>query len=286
MSLDTSRIDYLLHRSAARELAVAVVGLGSGGAAVLQNLAMCGLRRWSLFDPDVLDPSNLVKHPALRRDIGRPKVDIMTEWLRDRNPDTEVAAYPQDVFEAPGFDAVVTASDLVICAVDNRAARSFVNERCVAVGTSCVTGSVMRTGVGGEVYAYVPGVTGCFVCLERFCDLNHRNLDDLIPMMSEENTHRYGLNELDFAASGLIMDISIIASLHAMLAVSVLLGGSSEYIDVPRFNWLVMGLRTLPGVFDAQYVPSRLLLGPRADCPLSCGSTTSSAPELEYSAET
>lgn len=268
--LDTSRIDYLLDHSAAAEITATVVGVGSGGAAVVQNLAMCGIRNWHLFDPDTLAPENLVKHPALRRDLGRAKVDIMAEWLSDRNPASSVKAHQEDVIDLAAFDAAVADSDIVICATDTRKGRRYVNERCVAARKPCTTGSVLRTGLGGEVYLYVPRVTGCFACLEQYCDATSRNLEDLVPLTDEETSHRYGLNELDFAASGLITDVAMIASLHAATTLGALLGGRTEFFPAPRFNWLIFGIRELPGAFEAPYSVTRLVLGPQADCEVHC----------------
>jgi molybdopterin/thiamine biosynthesis adenylyltransferase len=268
--LDTSRIDYLLDQSAAASVTVTLVGVGSGGASVLQNLAMCGIRRWHLFDPDILEPANLVKHPAMRRDLGRPKVEVMAEWLLDRNPNSEIAAYQENVFGSPAFADAIGQSDIVICAVDHREDRRYVNDRCVAARTPCATGSVMRTGLGGEVYLYVPGITGCFSCMERYCDVNHRNLDDFISLTTEEQEHRYGLSEKDYAASGLATDISLIASLHAATTLAAVVGGRTQYVPPPRFNWLIFGIRELPGVFEAPYSVHRLSLKPRADCEVSC----------------
>ena len=268
--LDTSRIDYLLDQSAAAAVTVTVAGVGSGGAAVVQDLAMCGIRNWHLFDPDILEPQNLVKHPALRRDIGRPKVDIMAEWLADRNPAASVRVHQENVIDSQAFDKAVADSDIVVCATDTRKGRRYVNECCVAARKPCTTGSVLRTGLGGEIYLYVPGVTGCFACLEQYCDANNRNLEDLVPLTDEENAHRYGLSEQDFAASGLITDIAMIASLHAATTLAAVVGGHTEYLPPPRFNWLIFGLRELPGAFDAPYSVTRLVLGPQDDCEVHC----------------
>lgn len=271
-SLDTSRIDYLLDRSDTASIAVALIGAGSGGAAVMQTLAMCGIRRWNLFDPDVLEPANLVKHPALRRDLGRLKVDVMKEWLLDRNPTAEIETHAENIFSSPTFESSLAMADIVICAVDNRAARRYVNDACVRARRPCVTGSVMRTGLGGEIYLYLPGTTGCFSCLETYCDVNERNLEDLVPVTGEEAAHRYGMNEKNFATSGLATNISVVASLHASMILAAAMGGGSEFLPAPRFNWLLVGLRELPGVFDAPFSVSRLLLAPRRDCRLRCTS--------------
>src|SRR5215472_19065549 len=95
--LDTSRIGYLVDVSHLARLRVVVAGLGSGGAVVVERLAMSGIGDWALFDPDTIEPVNLVKHPARRCDLGRPKVEWAEDWLRDRNPHAGIRGYQENV---------------------------------------------------------------------------------------------------------------------------------------------------------------------------------------------
>jgi hypothetical protein len=269
--LDTTRIDYLLGRAKLRDVKIVLVGLGSGGAVVLERLGMTGVGRWSLYDPDTLELVNLVKHPARRADLGRPKTDIAREWLRDRNPHCEIDRVGGDVMTDPGFGADVAAADLVVCAVDTPAARSFVNTVCVQKRVPCVFGSVFRTGMGGEVFAYLPGETGCHDCKARFSLEQGLDIENWLEMTDDETRRVYGVGDVDFSASGLAADISIVASYHAHYIVSLLAGAGSSYLTVPSFNWLTLSLRRVDGLFGAMYETSRALLRPQVECHLRCG---------------
>ncbi|KUN17313.1 hypothetical protein AQJ23_40950 [Streptomyces antibioticus] len=275
--LDTSRIDYLLDTAELARAKVVLVGLGSGGAAVMQRLAMCGIRDWTLFDPDVLQPENLVKHPARRTDLGRLKTDIAAEWLADRNPASHVTAFPHDIRKSKDIEQAIAEATLVVCAVDNALARNFLNELCVRSRTPCVFGMVFRTGMGGEVYAYLPGETGCHDCKLAFCMDRGIDLDDWLELTSEEQQRIYGLGEPDFAASGLAADIAIVASYHAHYVVSLLGGRHSRYLLQPSFNWLTIGIRRTEGLFENSYDNTRVLLRPLTGCHLRCGTGTESA---------
>jgi molybdopterin/thiamine biosynthesis adenylyltransferase len=268
--LDTQRINHLISPDDVADLKVVVVGLGSGGAACLQPLAMSGIRRWSLFDPDTLDPVNLVKHPATREWIGRPKFDAMSWWLRDRNPAVEIDGAAVDV-RTPGlFVAATAGANLVLCAVDDPGVRSWVNAECVRLAVPCLTGSVMRTGLGGQLYLFVPGETGCFACMQLVVDKNNANLEDALDLTDEERHERYGLGNANFTTSGLAIDIQIIAGMHAHMAWSSMLGGRSKYLPKLPFNWLTFGIRPEAGVFTGHYEVRRLLLRPQTDCHLGC----------------
>jgi hypothetical protein len=76
---------------------------------------MNGVRRWVLYDPDRLGPENLVKHPRPRSSLGGLKVEIQRDWILDRNPEAEVRAVGEDVFESQQFRNDVVDSDLILC---------------------------------------------------------------------------------------------------------------------------------------------------------------------------
>ncbi|GAB1817734.1 ThiF family adenylyltransferase [Herbidospora sp. RD11066] len=270
-AIDTRRIDHLLDGFDVGRVEVTLVGLGSGGAQLLQPLVMSGLRRWHLFDPDVLEPVNLVKHPATRAALGRPKVEVMRDWILDRNPDADVRVHQADVMSADTFDEAVRSSALVICAVDDSVARGWLNARCVELRRPVLTGSVLRTGLGGQVYLYVPGQTGCHSCMRQVADRNGANLEDALDLTDEERHHRYGLGESGFTTSGLAVDIAIVASFQAHMAWSAIAGGRSRYVPRLNFNWMTVGIRPEKGVFTSHYQTKRLLVLAQRDCLLTCG---------------
>lgn len=274
--LDTTRIDYLLGDAKLSQTKIVIVGLGSGGAVVLERLGMCGVGRWSLYDPDVLEPVNLVKHPGRRADLGRPKTDIARDWLMDRNPKCAVDRIGGDVQADPEFRDDITGADLVICAVDSPPARSFVNEVCVSAAIPCVFGSVFRTGLGGEVYAYLPGESGCYDCKGRYSLEQGLDIENWLDLTDDETDKIYGVGQTDFTASGLAADISVVASYHAHYVISLLAGRRSPYLTTPSFNWLTLTLRRVEGLFSSMYDTSRVLLRPQSLCHLGCGSTKES----------
>jgi len=274
--LDTTRIDHLINSGEVANQELTVVGLGSGGANVVQQLAMTGIRIWNLFDPDRLEAVNLVKHPARRVDLGRWKTDFIAEWLLDRNPTAVVNAQPIDVRAAPAFAAAADRSALVICAVDDPAVRSWINEECVRLKRPCLTGSVIRTGLGGEIYLSIPGETGCYACMQLVADDKGLSIENSIDLTDEERYQRYGLGEQNFTTSGLSIDIALVAAYHAHMAWSVLLGGRSAYVPKLGFNWLTLGIRPEPGIFASHYMIQRVLLRPQRNCYLGCGTSSSS----------
>ena len=276
-SLDFDRTAYLINPGDLAKVRVTVVGLGSGGTPVCDHLTMAGVRRWDLYDPEVLDATNLVKHPRMRRDVGRPKVAVQEEWILDRNPTAEVDAFCENVMESPSFQKSVERSSLVLACPDTKGVRDYVNDRCVAAGVPMVVASVFRTGIGGEVFGYLPGVTGCYRCLELHALRQNLNLtDEQLGLTEDEERRIYGLGEREFRASGLSMDIQMISLIQARVALSFLLRDKEHRLPAFKANWIVFGNRPAPGIFSRHFESRLMLLRPQESC--NCHSDSERSP--------
>jgi len=268
--LDFTRTEYLLNPKQFENVRVTIVGLGSGGAPVCDHLTMNGIRRWDLYDPDRLESVNLVKHPRLRRDVGREKVEIQKEWILDRNPSAEVRSYASDVMGLPGFADSIKDSDLVLSCPDRKSVREYISDKCVELGVPFVTASVFRTGIGGEVYAYIPRETGCYRCLQLFALKRGIDLsDDALGLTEEEQERIYGLGEREFHASGLSIDIQMIALIQARMALSVLCRNVKTAVPRLRANWVIFANRPARKIFRSHFEARQMRLKPQKDC--CCG---------------
>lgn len=265
--LEFERIEYLLNPTQFANVRVTVVGLGSGGAPACDHLTMNGIRLWELYDPDILEPVNLVKHPRRRKDIGRPKVEIQKEWIVDRNPDAEVRTFCEDVTQSTHFVDSIRRSDLVLSCPDKKIVREFVSNQCVAAKVPFVTGSVFRTGIGGEIFAYIPSETGCYQCLQLYSMFNNMNLsDEALGLTNEEEQRIYGLGERDFQASGLSIDIQMISLILVRMALSVLLRKSENSMPRLKSNWIIYANRPTKGIFRSHFEAKQMLLRPQRTC--------------------
>ena len=100
---------------------VAVFGIGGVGSFCAEALARAGVGSLTLVDDDTVAPSNLNRQLiALHSTIGRPKVEVMAERIRDINPECRINAmflrYEEDTkeqFFSLGFDYIADAIDSV-----------------------------------------------------------------------------------------------------------------------------------------------------------------------------
>lgn len=105
---------------------VAVFGVGGVGGYVCEALARAGVGALTVIDADTVSRSNINRQlVALQSTIGRKKVDVMAERIRDINPDcrvTTVAKFylPENAAEFPlaEYDYVVDAIDTVKAKID------------------------------------------------------------------------------------------------------------------------------------------------------------------------
>jgi tRNA threonylcarbamoyladenosine dehydratase len=101
---------------------VAVLGIGGVGSFAAEALARSGVGRLILIDKDDVDITNINRQLiALLSTVGRPKVEIMDERIKDINPDCEVISlkmfYTEETYEeifGHKLDFVVDASDTIV----------------------------------------------------------------------------------------------------------------------------------------------------------------------------
>lgn len=68
-----------------------IVGCGSVGSTVAENLARCGITKMTLWDFDKVENHNIVNQMFRQQDVGKFKVEALKDILCDINPDISAA---------------------------------------------------------------------------------------------------------------------------------------------------------------------------------------------------
>ena len=105
---------------------VIVFGLGGVGGNVCDALVRSGITDISIVDNDTVNITNINRQLiANHNTIGRKKVDVMEEHLKNLNPDVKVTKYDcfylpenSDSFDFLKYDYVVDAIDTVSAKID------------------------------------------------------------------------------------------------------------------------------------------------------------------------
>lgn len=254
---------------------VLIAGCGSGGSQVALQLAMAGIRNFSLFDSDVLNPENVIRHACGRRYLGRLKVDALAEVLLDRNPAINIDRHNVDLMSCADLADHVRQSSVVVLATDNEPTRFLLNQVCVETKTAFVVGRVFTRGIGGEVFAYRPGESGCLACLESVLQrTKYREGIREIDLVSEEEREKmYGLEVGEIKDSpGLNVDIAFITSFHTRFvleAIARTLPERPKYLPAIEENCEVWGNRPVHP-FSKHFELQRIRLQPQDGCRV-CG---------------
>jgi molybdopterin/thiamine biosynthesis adenylyltransferase len=271
-----ARIAPLFDVGSLSEARVLIAGCGSGGGQVALQLAMAGVRRFALFDSDVLEPENVIRHVCGRRYIGQLKVDAVADVLLDRNPAIEIERHNTDLMACPDLADHIRRSSVVVLATDNDPTRYRLNQLCVETQTAFVIGKVFTRGIGGEVFSYRPGEGGCLACLESVLErLPYRDGVREIDLVSDEERERlYGLEVSEIKDSpGLNVDIAFIAAFHTRFvldAIARTLPERPKFLPPIEKNYLVWGNRPVHP-FSKHFELQRIGVHPQQGC-LICGS--------------
>lgn len=100
-----------------------VIGLGGIGSWVAIDLALIGYKTLFLFDPDVIESSNLNRTLFRWSDVDKSKVDAIEELILERRPDITILK-KQDVITKEDVADLPSGIDIFDC-TDNMRQRSL-----------------------------------------------------------------------------------------------------------------------------------------------------------------
>lgn len=98
---------------------VIVFGVGGVGGYVVEGLARCGVGHITVVDFDIVDISNINRQIiALDSTIGKYKVDVIKDRVKDINPNCEVKSICKKIDKENIYDIDLSAFDFVVDAID------------------------------------------------------------------------------------------------------------------------------------------------------------------------
>lgn len=248
----------ILETTILQDKTVLCIGLGTGGAHVVIELAKCGVGRFLLVDRDRLSVGNVVRHPGGISQVGRSKVNVVRDLILEKNPNARVDAHPIEVGFANRdlIGELVRTSDIVICGTDNRQSKLLINELCVVANVTAVYGGAFRRAYGGQILRVRPKHSPCHQC---FVAAMPEEASD-VEVSSEIDASEIAYSDQPVAVEpGLSLDVLPIANMLAKLALLELLADKSSTLntlrrdfDAPWYLWLN---RPEPGTPYADWPP-------------------------------
>jgi molybdopterin/thiamine biosynthesis adenylyltransferase len=264
------RVERYLGHDALAQLAtksVGIVGLGSGGGFVAQTLAMSGVGHFVLIDDDTIEQTNVVRHVADRRHIGKPKVDAVADLIRQRNPSAQVDAVVGRLADhVDKLDGV----DLVISGVDGEPSKYDINVAARARNLTAVYAGVYERGEGGDVVVIRPTPDSpCYACC---AEQLREGIADVVPGDSNLDYGMIGPDGSIAAEPGLWLHVVRIAATHADIALNELLIGQSIHRTYPANTVILanVAMEIFEGVVTPPYSAQWIDI-PRNPYCLVCG---------------
>lgn len=101
-----------------------IVGCGSVGSTLAENLARCGVTKMTLWDFDTVEAHNIVNQMFQQEDVGKLKVEALKDILMDINPEIKdnVELKPK------GWEGKLMSGYIFLC-VDNIELRRTIVEK-------------------------------------------------------------------------------------------------------------------------------------------------------------
>lgn len=203
-----------------------VAGVGALGNEVAKNLALAGVGRLVLCDPDTVAVTNLSRTVLFSEaDVGRPKTAAAADALARLAPATAVEARPADLVRGVGLGELVDAGVVLGC-LDSVRSRMQLLGRAALAGAALVDGG---TGPwSGEVRVRITADEPCFACS---LTVHERGHSDVPWSCAEPRTPA--------PAPSSIVATALVASWMTVAALRILLG------DPPP--WRLLRLDALDG---------------------------------------
>jgi molybdopterin/thiamine biosynthesis adenylyltransferase len=208
---------------------VVLVGSGAIGSVVAEQLARAGVRKLTIFDGDVLEAGNLVRHSGRVDEVGLGKATAASEMARRTRPGIVAVSIDAQIGlprnpEVPISESTtatlassVAEASLVIDATAEIAVHEVLADMARSYATPLVIGEAVAGAWGGSI-AYVPPASdACWNCLEYFLQDNAHVLPPSDPLLVQPP----GCAEPTFTGAG--FDLSEIALHVSRVAVGNLL---------------------------------------------------------------
>lgn len=101
-----------------------IVGCGSVGSTLAENLARCGVTKMTLWDFDTVEAHNIVNQMFRQQDVGKLKVEALRDILMDINPEIK-----ENIELKPkGWEGKLMSGYIFLC-VDNIELRRAIVEK-------------------------------------------------------------------------------------------------------------------------------------------------------------
>jgi len=180
---------------------VGIAGCGGLGSNIAVSLVRAGVGQLILADFDVVEASNLNRQHYFQRDIGRSKVEALTDILLAINPRAEVVA--QNLKLTPeNLLPIYAEADVMVEAFDRAEAKQWLIESCLSAKPDMpvVCGSGL-SGVGNTASLKLRRLGNLVICGDEVTEMTEGLCSARVALVAQMQAH---------AVIGLILGLDVL----------------------------------------------------------------------------
>ena len=177
-----------------------IIGCGSVGSTIAENLARCGITKMTLYDFDTVEPHNIANQMFTNEHVGKLKVDALADILKSINPEIVEGGLK---LEPEGWKGKLM-SGYVFLAVDSIEIRREIVEKHFDSPTIKAMFDIRTMLTGAQHYAAAWS--------------NYRMKENLLNSM--QFSHEDAANETAVSACGVVLGVVTTVRLVCGLAVN------------------------------------------------------------------
>lgn len=228
---------------------VAIIGTGSVGSYIAEQLVRAGVGNFILIDPETVESANLSRSTYDIHDLGQPKVNALARRLLNINPSVHLELSQANLldYEPQDLGNIFESIDLAIAATDEPQAQQAINRFAYWFKKSALYIGLYEGAKGGEIIFTIPDKTHCFACATQT-----RNSFENDTQISVSTHADYGTGRL-VGEVAIAADIHHVSSAAVKIALSLLLPDDS---DAQLKNFLVPAIAKGQNFLTMSMVPS------------------------------
>ncbi len=256
------------HYANLANIKVILIGLGSIGSKIAVELVRNGITNMILYDPEFLEPENLIRGPYASDLLGFPKVIALKHVLDRIAPDIHIIPFqssPLNPLIKIDFIQKLKESDLIICSLDSERIEYEINALCVENNVPAIFSVALDNAQFGRIFRVIPQKTPCYQCITHYSEIDPDKFPSLPSSNQIENIYSQpgvpGLN-LD------IWEIALKTTRFAFQTLSQKYKLGEIFKDVDYHHILVGNHQGW--IFSHHYAINKLYVPIWKDCPV-CG---------------
>lgn len=235
-----NRVDGVMSgRSALDQWRIIMIGLGSLGGSVAVHLARAGVSKFTLFDPDIMRPENIVRHVVGRNAVYLPKSVAVKGAILDRNPWANVECHVSsplwdgDPKASQSFERLLGEANtiIVVTTADHQVERA-INSLAVQQNVPAIYASVLGQADHGRVFRVLPRASACYQCVVDAQRLHPERFFREEEVDTREMSGLAGYRQPGIPGIGIDVEfVALHAARFVLQTLSRLNGGQPSYAD-------------------------------------------------------